>query len=48
MSNGYTRQKGSAMAKKTGVKINCGTPKPHGNKVYTPNNASMSGKQKGY
>ena len=48
MSNGYTRQKASAAAKNTGVKICCGVKKPVHNKVYTPNNASLSGKQKGY
>lgn len=48
MANGYTRQKASAAAKKTGVKICCGTPAPVHNKIYSKNNASMSGKQKGY
>lgn len=48
MSNGYTRQKASAAAKCTGVKINCGVPKPAHNKVHTLNNASPKGKVKGY
>jgi hypothetical protein len=48
MANGYTRQKGSAAARTTKAKINCGAPKPHGNLRHSPNNVAPKGKAKGY